>query len=94
MLLFQNRIISIYKRKTSMCLTDIEWKAVDELCKHEHISNKQLFELITENKDNKLNLTSSVRLFSIIYYKSLYLYKKYPDKKLLPPLYQAIKAII
>lgn len=62
-----NRVISVFDRKTSMRLALPEWNAVDDICKREHIKRKRLFELIEENKDPKLGLTSSVRLFVITY---------------------------
>lgn len=66
-----NRVISIFNRKTSMRLAMPEWTAVDDICKREHIKRKKLFELIEENKDPKLGLTSSVRLFVITYCHNL-----------------------
>ena len=62
-----NRVISVFNRKTSMRLAMPEWIAVDDICKREHIKRKKLFELIEENKDPKLGLTGSVRLFIITY---------------------------
>ena len=66
-----NRVISIFDRKTSMRLAVPEWTALDDICKREHIKRKKLFELIEENKDPKLGLTSSVRLFVITYCHNL-----------------------
>ena len=66
-----NRVISIFDRKTSMRLAMPEWIALDDICKREHIKRKKLFELIEENKDPKLGLTSSVRLFVITYCHNL-----------------------
>lgn len=63
-----NRVISIYNRKTSMRLAPAEWEAIDTICRRENIKRKKLFELIDANKDEKMGLTSSVRLFSLIYY--------------------------
>lgn len=57
-----NRVISIYNRKTSMRLAPAEWEAIDTICRRENIKRKKLFELIDANKDEKMGLTSSVRL--------------------------------
>lgn len=67
-----NRIIQLYQRRTSMRLTSIEWTAITEICKKEHIPRKTLFELIDLNHDEKMSLTAAIRLFTIIYYKNLY----------------------
>ena len=68
-----NRVISIYNRKTSMRLAPAEWEAIDTICRRENIKRKKLFELIDANKDEKMGLTSSVRLFSLIYYRKSFL---------------------
>lgn len=62
-----NRVISVFDKKTSMRLAALEWTAVDDICKKEHIKRKKLFEIIAANKDPKLGLTCSVRLFAITY---------------------------
>ena len=67
-----NRVISIFDRKTSMRLASPEWTAVDDICKHEHIKRKKLFEMIAANKDPKLGFTCSVRLFVITYMHNLF----------------------
>ena len=66
-----NRVISVFDKKTSMRLANPEWVAVDNICKKEHIKRKKLFELIAANKDPKLGLTCSVRLFTITYMYNL-----------------------
>ena len=90
-----NRVISIYNRKTSMRLAPAEWKAIDTICKRENIKRKNLFELIQANKDDKLGLTSSVRLFSIIYYRKALQYQiDNQQNSRFSPMYDAIKGII
>ena len=68
-----NRVISIYNRKTSMRLAPAEWEAIDTICRRENIKRKKLFELIDANKDEKMGLTASVRVFSLIYYRKSFL---------------------
>jgi predicted DNA-binding ribbon-helix-helix protein len=91
-----NRIIQIYQRRTSMRLTSIEWEAILEICKKEHIPRKMLFELIYLNHDDKMSLTASIRLFTIIYYKNLY--SNPPNTKgsddTLNPIFETIKKIV
>lgn len=90
-----NRVVSIYNRKTSMRLAPAEWKAIDTICKRENIKRKNLFELIHANKDDKLGLTSSVRLFSLIYYRKALQYQiDNKQNNRFSPLYDAIKGII
>ena len=73
MVAFINRVISIDGRKTTMRLTDLEWTILDNICYAEKIRRKNLLELISGSKSAELGLTSSVRLFSL-----LYLYKHSP----------------
>ncbi len=90
-----NRVVSIYNRKTSMRLAPAEWKAIDTICKRENIKRKNLFELIDANKDTKLGLTSSVRLFSIIYYRKALQYQlENKQNNHTSPISDAIKGII
>lgn len=90
-----NRVVAIYNRKTSMRLAQAEWEALDTICKRENIKRKTLFELIALNKDKKLGLTSSIRLFSIIYYKnSIDNKSQITDKEFYSPIFEAIKGIV
>lgn len=84
-----NRVITVYNHKTSIRLAPAEWEAIDAICKRENISRKTLFELIALNKDEKLGLTSSIRLFSIAYYKNFILGKITQTN----PIVDAIKEI-
>ena len=88
-----NRVISIYNRKTSMRLAPAEWEAIDTICR-ENIKRKKLFELIDANKDEKMGLTSSVRLFSLIYYRKSFLSQMTSDSSRSSPIFEAIKGIV
>ncbi len=91
-----NRVISIYNRKTSMRLAPAEWEAIDTICRRENIKRKKLFELIDANKDEKMGLTSSVRLFSLIYYRKSFLsqIQSASDASRSSPIFEAIKGIV
>lgn len=69
MVSLSNRVISIYNRKTSMRLAPAEWDAIETICKTEKMTRKKLFEIIDINRNKNLGFTTSVRLFSIIYYR-------------------------
>lgn len=64
-----NRVITIHERKTSMRLAPAEWNAIETICKIENITRKKLFEIIEKNRNKNIGFTTSVRLFSIIYYR-------------------------
>lgn len=66
----QSKIIVFENKKTSIRLASDEWDAVEYICKHENIKRNQLIELINSSKSPYLTLTSSIRLFSIIYFYS------------------------
>ena len=89
-----NRVISIYNRKTSMRLAPAEWEAIDTICRRENIKRKKLFELIDANKDEKMGLTSSVRLFSLIYYRKSFLRQMTSYASRSSPIFEAIKGIV
>ena len=89
-----NRVISIYNRKTSMRLAPAEWEAIDTIFRRENIKRKKLFELIDANKDEKMGLTSSVRLFSLIYYRKSFLSQMTSDASRSSPIFEAIKGIV
>ena len=80
-----NRVISIYNRKTSMRLAPAEWEAIDTICRRENID---------ANKDEKMGLTSSVRLFSLIYYRKSFLSQMTSDASRSSPIFEAIKGIV
>ena len=64
--------------------------------KWENIKRKKLFELIDANKDEKMGLTSSVRLFSLIYYRKSFLsqIQSASDASRSSPIFEAIKGIV
>lgn len=98
MALLANRVVSLYRTKTSMRFAPAEWAAIDDICKHEQIPRKTLFELIDLNHDEKMSLTAAIRLFTIVYYKNSVqgLPKPKPDDKetFINPIFEAIKGII
>ncbi len=90
-----NRVISIYERKTSMRLAPAEWLAIETICKRENIKRKKLLELIDTNRDPRLGLTSSVRLFTIIYYcNSVANRQNNGQDTFYSPIFDAISGII
>lgn len=91
-----SKVITFSNKKTSMRLAVGEWEAIDTICKRENIKRSKLFELINAKKDNKLALTSAVRLFSIIYYHQLFADRQQdlPEKANQSPIFDAIKGII
>ncbi len=90
-----SKVVDIHKRRTSIRLTPPEWKAIDTICEREKINRKKLFELIDANKDIKLGLTSSIRLFTITYYKNSYINSTFPTttKQTYSPIFEAIQEI-
>lgn len=91
-----NRVISIYQRKTSMRLAPAEWDAIKTICNRENITRKKLFEIIDIHRNKEIGFTTSVRLFSIIYYRNslsnkFNLRKNKPDHN---PILEAIKEIV
>lgn len=68
MLKQMNKVISIFDKKTSMRLTNTEWKIIDEICYLEKLKRKTLFEKIKDNHNSCLGMTPAIRLFSLTYY--------------------------
>ena len=92
-------IITLNDRKTSMRLALDEWEAVDLICKKENISRKALIEMIAEAKDYSISLTSTVRLFAIVYFYQLQKLKDTPNyssftQQREEPIFCAIKSIV
>lgn len=71
MTVLRSRVITVHKRKTTMRLCKNEWDALKDICQREQINRKLLFEMIENQKDPKLGLTPSIRLFSLVYYHDL-----------------------
>jgi predicted DNA-binding ribbon-helix-helix protein len=92
-----NRVVTIYNHKTSIRLAPAEWEAIDSICERERIPRKMLFELIAFNKDEKLGIASSIRLFMVIYYKNALQMDYQPsvsDDDFVNPVFEAIKGIV
>jgi predicted DNA-binding ribbon-helix-helix protein len=93
------KIITLNNRKTSMRLAQAEWEAVDLICKKENLYRKDLLEMIEEAKDTRVSLTSTVRVFSIVYFYQLQKIKDTPHYSSISPqheepIYCAIKSIV
>ncbi|MBQ8481428.1 MAG: ribbon-helix-helix domain-containing protein [Alphaproteobacteria bacterium] len=67
MIILMSKVVSVHERKTSMRLSDVEWRILDEICCLEKIRRKNLLELIEDNSPAQFGLTPSVRLFSLLY---------------------------
>ena len=67
MIILTSRVVSLHDRKTSMRLTDIEWRILDGICYREKIKRKNLLELIEDNSPKVFGLTPAVRLFLLLY---------------------------
>ena len=94
-----SKVIRFNNKKTSIRLATAEWEALDIICKRENILRNHLLELLNTNKSKDIGLTSSVRLFSIIYFHQLMIEKEkssYLPGKLRPsaPIFEAIKGIL
>ncbi|MBQ8750263.1 MAG: ribbon-helix-helix domain-containing protein [Alphaproteobacteria bacterium] len=91
-----SKIVTIDTKKTSIRLAKPEWDAIDIISKKENIRRNYLIELLNQNKNTKIGLTNSIRLFSIIYLyhetMSLQLYEKNYQKT--SSITEAIKGII
>ena len=87
-----SRVITIHNRKTTMRLCKNEWDALKDICKRENINRKILLEMIEKRKDPKLGLTSSLRLFALVYLHELS--KPQLEKQQKPNNYQSINNII
>lgn len=82
-----------------MRLAQAEWEAVDLICKREHVCRKDLLEMIEGAKDSFISLTSTVRLFTIVYFYQLQKIKDTPNyssftQQLEEPIFCAIKSIV
>jgi len=79
-----------------MRLAPAEWDAIETICKTENITRKKLFEIIDINRNKNLGFTTSVRLFSIIYYRSSLLngQNTLPTDIENSPIFQAVHGII
>jgi predicted DNA-binding ribbon-helix-helix protein len=64
---FQNKVVSVFDHKTSLRLTEAEWRILDSICHREYVRRRQVLELLATIKNPILGLTGSVRLFVMIY---------------------------
>lgn len=67
MIVSKNKVISLFKKKTSIRLTEIEWRILDNICYKEKMHRNILLELIYIKHNSDIGFTSSVRLFSLLY---------------------------
>ena len=92
------RVISIHQKRTSVRLSAIEWEIFEKICQKEQIKRKMLLELIDLNRDDKFSLTSSIRLFCILYQNTCIkdkLEKKQTTNEFFySPIFEAIKGIV
>lgn len=92
------RVISIRQKRTSVRLSAIEWEVFEKICQKEQIKRKMLLELIDLNRDEKFSLTSSIRLFCILYQNTC-IKDKIENKQtstdvFYSPIFEAIKGIV
>lgn len=67
MIALMSRVVTIRNRKSSMRLTDVEWRILEQICLQEKTKRKNLLEMIEDNCSRGFSYTSSVRLFMLIY---------------------------
>lgn len=67
MIKLTRKVVSVYDRKTSVRLTNIEWKILDRICYQEKIKRKYLLEQIQTNHSTKLGFTPAIKLFTLLY---------------------------
>ena len=92
------RVISIHQKRTSIRLSAIEWEVFEKICQKEQIKKRLLLELIDLNRDENFILTSSIRLFCILY-QTTCIKDKIEDRQTSPdvfysPVFEAIKGIV
>ncbi len=89
-----SKVILLDNKKTTIRLANDEWEAINIISQKENIKRNYLIELINSTKSQNINLTSSIRLFSIIYFYTelLNLQKNTSNKQL--PITEAIHGII
>ncbi len=91
-----SKIIPLNTKKTSIRLAKPEWDAIEIICKKENIRRNYLIELLEQNKNPKINLTNSIRLFSIIYLYNETISLQFYEKKYSRPssITEAINGIV
>ena len=68
MLTFNRRVVTINNKKTSIRLSNLEWQALDSLCRQEQISRTKLLCTLAGSIPNYDNLTATIRIFITGYY--------------------------
>lgn len=93
-----NKNIKISEKRTTLRLAEAEWQAIDDICDKERISKNELITIINANKNKQISLTSSVRLFCLIYLNEVLLrqtqQQRYKGTTDLTPIHTAINSII
>ena len=62
------KVISVFQKKTTMRLSEIEWSALKEICEHEKMKRKTLLEMVDKYRHENLSFTSAVRVFELAYF--------------------------
>ena len=62
------KVISVFQKKTTMRLSEIEWLALKEICEHEKMKRKTLLEMVDKYRHDNLSFTSAVRVFELAYF--------------------------
>ena len=72
MVKFFKRVITLYGKRTSLRLCEIEWQILENISRYENLRRNQLIELIKSHKSQKLGLTPAIRLFMLTYLNALH----------------------
>ena len=67
----KSKVVILNKRRTSVRLCHSEWRALEDICKREHVPRNRVIEAIEKTRNPEIGLTGSIRLFSILYYHAL-----------------------
>jgi len=66
----KHRLVTIRRRRTSVCIEDIFWNCLKEIAKSRHQLVKDLIEEIDRDREfANANLSSAIRLFVLQFYK-------------------------
>ena len=64
------KVISIFQKKTTMRLSEIEWSSLKEICEFEKMKRKNLLEMVDKYRHKNLSFTSAVRVFELAYFRN------------------------
>ena len=67
MIVYKSKVISLSDHKTTIRMTNLEWKILDHICDNEKIKRKHLIELIKNERSTNIGLTPAIRLFALVY---------------------------